>query len=107
MSTDTANVTPIAIPAEVRAFAAKHQVDGYLPSVLDTARKLFPDAMIRVVLEDDPEIENDTHIVVLASGVALDVEQTLACYDEYHRALFSFVPAPVICTFRLGLENLP
>ena len=98
---------PVPIPPEVLAFAAEQGVDAYLPGVLEMTRKTFPDAALGVVVEDDPEIPNDRHIVVLAKGAKLTVERAVEARWEWHRGLFASCPAPLVCVFRLGLELAP
>jgi hypothetical protein len=95
----------VAIPPEVRAFAAEQNVEGYLPAVLDAARRALPEADLRLVVEQDPEVEDLRHIVVLAWGAPKNPKEILAVYDNWHCWLFATVPATVVCTFRLGLER--
>ena len=98
---------PIPVPAEVIAFAAEQGVGAYLPGVLEMTRRTFPDAALGVVVEDDPEIPNDRHIVVLAKGIKLTVEQAVEATWDWHRGLFACCPAPLVCVFRLGRELAP
>ena len=98
---------PIPVPAEVIAFAAEQGVGAYLPGVLEMTRRTFPDAALGVVVEDDPEIPNDRHIVVLAKGIKLTVDQALEASDQWDRGLFACCPAPLVCVFRLGMSLAP
>jgi hypothetical protein len=95
---------PIEVPEDVQAFAVEQKVEAYLPAVLETARRVFPPADIHVYLEDDPEIENDCHIIIHVKAPYLTVEQAMEANDAYVRGLFAVCPAPLICVFRLRLE---
>ena len=102
--TKTAQPIPPALPLEVHSFAAEQAVAAYLPSVLEMTRRIFADAQLSVVVEDDPEIPHDRHIVLIVKAKGLDVAQALAARWEWHRELFACCPAPLVCVFRLGLE---
>ena len=97
-------IAAVEIPPEVQAFAAEQGVADHLPAVLEVARRAVPEAALALVIESDYEVEGLRHIVVIARGVRRNVEQSLAAYDDWHRGLFASVPAPLTCTFRLGLE---
>ena len=97
-------VQEVAIPAEVRAFAAEQKVDGYLPALLDAARRAFPQAEVRLFVEEDYEIEGLRYVVVLVSGLRMSVEEAFAARDEYYRGLFACLPAPLVIHFRFDLE---
>jgi hypothetical protein len=94
----------VEILPEVEAFALERGVAEHLPTVLAVARQALPEATLSLALETDPEVEGLQHIVVIARGVRRNVEQSLAAYDDWHRGLFAQIPAPMVCTFRLGLE---
>jgi hypothetical protein len=95
---------PYNLPPEVLAFAADQDVTAVLPAVLEMTQQLFPAALLNVVVEDDPEIANDRHLVVRVNVTNLDVPQALEAHYQWHRGLFACCPAPLVCTFRLGLE---
>jgi hypothetical protein len=79
-------------------------VDAYLPAVVEAGLRHFPGATVRLEVEEDPEIEELRHIVVFVSGFQRGVQEFLVAKAAYHRELFAVVPAPLVCTFRLGLE---
>src|ERR1700730_8203188 len=92
----------VAIPPEVRAFAAEQKVEQYLPRVVELTQDTFPGTTISVALEVDPEIPDDRHITVFARGVAMSVEEAVEADWAWASGLFSVCPAPLACTFRLA-----
>ena len=92
------------VPPEVHSFAEEQGVRGYLPAVLEMTRGLFPSVPIIVQVEDDPEIANDRHIVLVVRPKNMNVSQALDVRWEWHRGLFACCPAPLVPVFRLGLE---
>jgi hypothetical protein len=94
-----------ALSPDVQAVAAEQGVSAYLPCVLEMTQRVFPGAALNVVIEEDPEIANDRHVVVLAKAENLKVSQALEAIYEWHRGLFTCCPAPMVCVFRLGLEG--
>lgn len=97
--------SPMVFSPEVSAFAAEQGVSAELPAVVELTRRLFPDATLSVIVEDDPEIANDWHIVIEAKNINMLVSQALEALDEWDRGLFACCPAPLTCVFRLGLEG--
>lgn len=91
------------LPAEVVSFANAQGVSSILPAVLEMTRRVFPNAALNVLLEADPEIANDAHIVVEVK-VELEVPQALEARFQWHRELFGCCPAPQVCVFRLAME---
>jgi hypothetical protein len=94
----------VPIPEEVNAFATAQGVQAEILAVFEMTRQLFPGAAISVEMDEDPEIANERHIVVVAKGVELPVEQAVATEWEWHRSLFQCCPAPLTWVFRLGLD---
>src|SRR5262245_13533620 len=64
MTPATAPLPLPSIPPEVAAFAAEAGVTAYLPGMLEMTRRIFPSSPMKVLVEDDPEIANDRHIVL-------------------------------------------
>ncbi len=95
----------IIIPPEVSTFAAEQGVRAVLPAVLEMTRRLFPHAEMSVVVEDDPEIANDRHIVLVVKAKGMPVPEALEKDWQWHGGLFACCPAPLVCVFRLGLET--
>lgn len=94
------------ISSEACDFALEHGVSAELPVVLEMTHRLFPQAMVSVFVEDDPEIANDRHIVILAKGVNLTVDDAVEATWDWHREMSTCCPAPLVCVFRLGVEGL-
>ena len=91
-------------PADVTAFARAHQVEQCLEPLLGAARRLFPTARhLRVLLEEDPEIRDDWHIVFEVRVPGRDVPHSLKAQHWWIDELYRICPAPRVCTFRLGL----
>jgi hypothetical protein len=102
--TQTMRTSCVDVPPEVLAFAAEQGVHGVLPAVLEMTRRISPDARLTVLLEDDPEIADDRHIVIGVSAGGLEVPVALEARYQWHRELFTCCPAPLVWVFRLGLE---
>lgn len=97
-------VASMPIPPDVTAFAAEQGVSAELPVVVEMTRRLFPEAEMFVQTEDDPEIANDRHIVIVTRPTGLSVDDALELLWEWHRQMFLCCPATLVCVFRLGLE---
>src|SRR5436309_2481565 len=99
MSSSAVNAPTPAVPPEVRTFAAEQGVAAYLPALADLVRRVFPTARrYAVLVEDDPEIANDRHIV-FEVDVPLDVPQAQAARRQWSKGLFQCCPAPLVCVF--------
>jgi len=94
----------VSIPKDVASFAVDHGVQAELPAVLQMTRRVFPHANIQVELDEDPEIADDRHIVVLVRAVSMPVDQAVEMRWQWHRGLLACCPAPLVWVFRLGLE---
>jgi hypothetical protein len=103
--TQTTPTLPLAVPPEALAFAADQGVITYLPAVLEMTQRVFPKARLTVLVEDDPELANDRHLVIVVEVEDLTVAQALEARYQWHRGLFACCPAPLVCVFRLGLEG--
>jgi hypothetical protein len=91
-------------PADVLKFAAQHQVEVYLDPLLAAIRELYPTAQsVVVLLEEDPELRDDWHIVFEVGVPAADFSGHVIAKRFWHRYLFHLCPAPVVCIFRLTL----
>jgi hypothetical protein len=94
----------VVIPEDVWAFAREQDVEVYLPVVLEAARRNFPGSGLRVLVEEDHEIEDLRYIVVMVRDLKMDMERYLTANDEFNRSLFAALPVEAIGAFRLGLE---
>src|SRR6266481_8747058 len=100
-------ITPLlTIPPEVEVFAAHEGAAPYLHEVIRMTNRVFPNCGINLLVEDDPEIADDRHIV-LEVKTNMEVAEALEARFEWDRQLFSVCPVPLVCVFRLGLEINP
>ena len=99
--------SPIPVPREVLDFAAEQGVAEYLPAVLEMTARIFPGGLKDVIVEDDPEIANDRHILIGVHAKNLDVPHGLEASGQWHGGLFECCPAPRVCAFRLDLSIAP
>ena len=96
---------PPPVPPAVQAFAREQGAAELLPGALDLTRRVFPDARrVEVVLEDDPEIVNDRHIV-LDVYASTTVPQALDAYRRWNDGMSALCPVPLSCLFRLNLHQ--
>jgi hypothetical protein len=92
-------------PADVVAFADRHQVQAYLDPLLEATRRIFPTARwMKVYLEDDPEIRDDWHIIFDVKVPGLNAAEALAAQNRWNRELSRCCPAPLAGIFRLGMD---
>jgi len=93
--------------ADIWDFATRNKVDAYLDPLLESTRRVFPTAQnIRVFLEDDPEIRDDWHIVFDVRVSQVDVPNFVEAQHRWIDELYLICPAPLVCTFRLGLTRV-
>jgi hypothetical protein len=100
----TTKAMTIQVPEDVSTFAVEQKVDVYLPAILLMTKQIFPAAEMSVVVEDDPEIPEDRHIIVQTRQVQLSIEEAMQGRWNWCRNIFDACPAPLVCVFRLGLE---
>src|SRR5438445_1077566 len=101
----TTQTFSLAVPADVHTFAAERGVGPYLPAVLEMTVRRFPDARrLAVLVEEDPEIANDRHIVIEIDLTDITPEQYVERDWQWGHELFQICPAPLICVFRLSLS---
>ena len=105
MSTQSVSAVPHpALTLEVLAFAQELGVEQYLPALVALSERIFPEAShFQILLEGDPEIADDWHIV-FRLAVSLDVPQSLAADRQWIEGLCRVCPKPLVCVFRLSLD---
>ena len=92
------------VPPDVHKFAEEQGVTAYLPAVLAMTRRIFPIWPIKVLLEDDPEIANDWHIVFeVEVPDDAEVETLLGLREQWVSEIFEQCPSTHVCVFRLGM----
>jgi hypothetical protein len=103
MSTTTTPAALPTVPPEVSQFAAESGVSAYLSQVLQLAHSIFPGRPMTVLLEGDPEIANDWHIVFEVDVASLSVDELIAGQERWIEGLFQLCPSTHVCVFRLGM----
>jgi hypothetical protein len=79
-----------AFSADVVAFAAAHQAEHSLQPLLEATCRIFPNAcFIKVAVEEDPELRDNTQIVFRVQVDGLSLEESQAARRKWHEALFS------------------
>jgi hypothetical protein len=104
MAAPTTAPLPV-VPPEVQAFVEEAGVAPYLPAVLELLPRTFPTARRFVALvEDDPEIANDRHIVFEVYVPQIN-EETRAARRRFNDGVRSVCPNPLIHVFRLSIDE--
>jgi hypothetical protein len=91
------------VSAEVLAFAAEQGVTAELAAVWEMTRRIFPNAPLTVLVEEDPEIANDCHIVFEVDAAGMQVPELVAAQQRWSAELFQHCPATHAPVFRLGM----
>ena len=103
MSTSTAPAPLPTVPPDVAAFAGEAGVTACLPAVLAMTRGLFPAAPMSVSVEEDPEIADDRHIVVVVDVARIADNRLFDLQQAWTGQIFDCCPAPRVCIFRLAM----
>ncbi len=99
----TSNLPPIS--PEVHAFAREAGVEAYLLPVVEMTQRVFPDARrLAVLVEEDPEIANDRHIVLEVDVPDRSPDEFVASLLPWDEEMFRICPATLGHVFRLGLR---
>ena len=108
MSAQVLTAPPVpVIPTDVWDFAREQGVDRPLPRLVDLSHHVFPTASrFEILLEADPEMADDRHIVFLLA-VPLDVEESLTADRLWIEGLNRLCPKAKVCVFRLSLDLEP
>jgi hypothetical protein len=107
MSHSTPTFAPPVLAADVLTFATEQGVRSYLRAVLEMTNQVFQGRPITVMVDEDPEIANDRHIVIDVEVTGFDAEQMFACQQDWINQIFHNCPATHVCVFRLGLTDCP
>ena len=93
-------VAPYTIPEEVARYCAANQLTPYLKTALRLAEEVFaPIQRIEVVLEPDPEV--DEEYVVIDVWLDLPVDETITRKQLYTRRWVASIPPSVIGRIQL------
>jgi hypothetical protein len=104
---EATQIAAVSVPQEVLDFAEEQGVRAELPAVIELTRRIFPGGTLGVSIDVDPEIADDRHIVIETKAVPMSVAEALEAEWRWHQGLFACCPAPLVCTFRLGLDIAP
>ncbi|HTU18991.1 MAG TPA: hypothetical protein VMG10_13100 [Gemmataceae bacterium] len=75
---------------EVVAFAREYQAEHCLQPILEATHRIFPTAScIKVSVEEDPELRDNTEIVFEIHVAGLSRDQALAARRQWHEATLS------------------
>ena len=99
-----ATLPVIEIDSEVAKVAARLGVGHELSSVIAMTQELFPDDPWWVEIDDDPEIANDRHLVIVVKRRFVDAASSVADQNRWIDGLFECCPAPLAHHFRFGVE---
>lgn len=96
-----------AIPADVSEFAREQGIERHLPWLVELSHRVFPTAgRFQILLEADPDIADDRHIVFVLAAL-LDVEESLTADRLWIEGLHCLCPKEKVCVFRLSLDLEP
>jgi hypothetical protein len=94
----------IEISNEVELLAEQLGVRSELPAVVAMTRVVFPDAVVTVETEHDPEIAGYSKLVIVVTQVRQDVPSAVAAHQRWHRELPESCQPSLASNFCLGME---
>ena len=104
MSTLSAAGPVTGLSPEVMAFAAEQGVTAYLPAVIEMTQRIYPGLAIHVLIEEDPEIANDRHLLLDVDTSSYNTEQLIATSRQWVPDLFKVCPSTHVCVFRIATK---
>ena len=79
-----------AFSADVVAFAAAYQAEGCLQPLWETTHRIFPTAQsVKVSVEEDPELRDNTQIVFEVQVAGLSLDQSRRARRQWNEVLLS------------------
>jgi hypothetical protein len=92
---------------DIVAFANREKVTDYLDLLYEATQRVFPTAKkISVILEEDPEIRDDRHILFEVQDPRDDLGNYVDAVHRWNDELYKVCPSPLMCTFRLALISV-
>ena len=98
---------PLCVSHEVDVLAEQLGVRAELPRVIAMTQAVFPGDAVRVEIDDDPEVSEDSHLAIVVRSTVASVDQLVATQWQWHEQLFGCCPAPLTTVFRLATESVP
>ncbi|MEK6259436.1 MAG: hypothetical protein AABP62_12535 [Planctomycetota bacterium] len=100
----TADV-PVAFSSPVvDSLAEQLGVRAELPAIVEMTRCVFPETVVSIEIDDDPEIANDFHLAIVVRAARFTGQASVDAYRRWHRELSDVCPAPLKHVFRLSVE---
>ena len=82
-----------AWPADVVAFAAANHVEDFLQPLLEATQRIFPTARyVKVSVEEDPELRDNTQIVFDVQVAGLSLDEVRAADNRWNQELLRISP---------------
>ena len=100
----SATLSVIEVEPAIAELVARWGVAHELQAVIAMTQELFPDDPWRVEIDDDPEIANDRHLVIVVKRRFVDAASSVADQNRWIDGLFECCPAPLAHHFRFGVE---
>jgi hypothetical protein len=104
MNTALVARTEVAVPAEVRDFAAEKGVSRYLGEVIDLAQQAFPTSALFVSLGTDAEYEPHQYIALDVETGSRTAEELLAGQSSWSSGIGRVCPSHQAVYFVLGWQ---
>lgn len=90
-----------SISPDVGAFAVEEGVEPYLAALVAVARRIFPEAGIQLVVEDDPELSDNRQIVFEVDDNGRSAAEQVAGHQQWAEELLRLCPAAHVHAFCL------
>jgi hypothetical protein len=91
------------VPPEVWTFAAERGVSDYVYPLLEMTHRAFQGRPLTVLLEEDPEICDDRHIVIEADVTGMTSEEMFTAQRRWSKKVSDHCPSIHTHLFRYGL----
>ncbi len=97
----------IELTADVVQLAATLGVSAYVPKVLEMTQSVFPDAVLEVEKEHDPEIADEVCLAIVVRNSMDDARELFRVSSNWHRRLHDCCPPHLASSFRLNTDWRP
>lgn len=98
---DTVATIIESLPSEVTELAQQLGVTDYLTPVVELSQSVFPNTTVELERHDDPEIPNESWIVVNVHVEEPSVDKVIDQTEEWHRRMYEFCPVHHRCAFSI------